>query len=146
MYPKYLKRIVAHYIRERTVTYPEAVHQPRDVIERFKFLELSDREEFITMHLDRGNRPICWDRVALGSLSEAHIYPREVVKTALLSNAASMILLHNHPSGKVEPSREDLALTGKLKEAAGLFGLKILDHMIIGSDGAYYSFSEHGQI
>ena len=146
MNPKFIKRIVAHYVRERGVPYFGPVRDPREAAERFRFLEIRDREEFISLHLDKGNRPICWDRVSMGTLSETCVHPREVFKTALLSNASAMIFMHNHPSGRVEPSPEDRNLTKKLLEAAAILEIKILDHLIIGEEGSYFSFQEHGLI
>jgi len=143
MNPKFIKRIVAHYVREKDVPYFEMVREPSEAVERFKFLEISDREQFVTLHLDKGNRPICWDRVSVGTLDEVGVNPREVFKTALLSNASAMIFMHNHPSGRVEPSPEDRNITRKLLEVAQLLGIKILDHLIIG-EGAFFSFREHG--
>lgn len=143
MEPLYLKRIVAHYVREEGVPYFEVIREPSDAVERFKFLETCDREQFVTLHLDKANRPICWDRVSVGTIDEAVVQARDVFKTALLSNAVAMILLHNHPSGRIEPSQEDKHITQKLLDSAKLLGIKILDHLIIG-EGAYFSFREHG--
>ncbi len=147
MNQKYLKRIIASYVREKDVPYVmEVAGDPQAVVRQFKYLETRDREEFVALHLDKGNRPLCWDRVSVGSLSEAVVSPREVLKTALLSNAASLVFLHNHPSGRIEPSPEDLNLTTKLIAAAKLLDIKVLDHLIIGGDSAYFSFREHGLI
>lgn len=141
---KFLKRIVAQYVHETGVAYMHSVRSPEEVVERFKFLVTRDREEFITVHLDRANHPICWDQVSVGTLTEALVHPREVFKTALLSNATAMILLHNHPSGNLTPSAEDRMLTKKLQEAGALLDIKILDHLIICGDSGFFSFNEHG--
>jgi len=143
MNPKFIKRIVAHYVREKDAPYFGPIRDPGDVAEKFKFLEICDREVFVTLHLDQGNRPICWDRVSVGSVNEACVNIRDVFKTVLLSNAVKIIGLHNHPSGRVQPSREDQVLTKKLVEMANFLGVKFLDHLIIG-EGAYFSFQEHG--
>lgn len=144
MNQKYFKRIVAQFVRDKEVPYLKAFRVPQDVVEQFHYLGTRDREEFVSVHLDRGNQLLCWDLVAIGGIDQAFISAREVIKTALLSNAASMIFLHNHPSGRTEPSREDREITHRLKDAALLFNIKILDHIVIGSDGAFFSFSEHG--
>ena len=147
MNQKYLKRIIASYVREKDVPYIfERATDPESVVKQFKYLETRDREEFVTLHLDKGNRPVCWDRVSVGTLSEALIHPREVFKTALLSSASAIILIHNHPSGRIEPSPEDRNITTKLLEAAKLLDIKVLDHLIIGGDSSFYSFREHGFI
>src|SRR3989338_3424866 len=132
MNQKYLKLIVASYVREKDVPYFGPTKDPAEVVRQFKYLETRDREEFVVLHLDKGNRPICWDRVSVGTLSETLIHPREVFKTALLSNASAVILIHNHPSGRIEPSPEDRNITSKLIEAAKLLDIRVLDHLIIG--------------
>lgn len=145
MNQKYLKRIIAQYVREKDVTYFPSMRAPEDVVKHFSYLATRDREEFVSLHLDKGNRPLCWDRVSMGSLSEAIVHPREVFKTALLSNASAVIFLHNHPSGRGEPSPEDRQLTQKLQDAAKLLEIQVLDHLIIfGEDGQFFSFREHG--
>ena len=80
-----------------------------------------------------------------GSIDSASVYPREVVKIALEHNAAAMILTHNHPSGNPEASQADIQLTSKLKEALALVDVRILDHIIVGTDGCY-SLVENGDM
>lgn len=145
MKTKYLKRIVANYVRDREVPYPERVMSPEDVAKSFAYLGIRDREEFVSLHLDKGNRPLCWDRVSVGTLSEAIVSNREILKTALLSSASALIILHNHPSNRGEPSAEDRQITQKLQEAAKLLDIQVMDHLIIyGEDGQFFSFREHG--
>jgi len=145
MNQKYLKRIVAHYVRDGEIPYARTIRDSRGAFEIFKeYLPVRDREEFISIHLDRGNHPVCWDRVSVGSLTETTVAPREVFKTALLSNASAVIFLHNHPSGRPEPSREDMTLTKKLKEVGELLDIRVLDHLIVFSEDGFYSFQEHG--
>lgn len=145
MRQKYLKRIIASYVREKDVPYFESLQSAEQVARSFGYLGTRDREEFVSLHLDRGNHPLCWDRVSVGTLSETAVHPREVFKTALLSNAAAMIFIHNHPSGRGEPSTEDRKLTKKLQEAAKLLEILVLDHLIIhGDDGQFFSFREQG--
>lgn len=144
MNPKFLKRIVASYVREKDVPYLESVRDPEAVVRQFKYLEVRDREEFVALHVDKANRPLCWDRISVGSLSETIVNPREVFKTALLSSAAAMIFIHNHPSGRLDPSPEDLSITQKLVEVGKLVDIKILDHLIIGEDSKFFSFRESG--
>jgi DNA repair protein RadC len=97
--------------------------------------------------LDRKNRVIGINTVAIGSLTASVVHPREVMKPAILSNAAAIILCHNHPSGDPQPSQEDRVLTQRLVEAGKLLGISVLDHLIIG-DGtqAYVSCAEQGII
>lgn len=116
---------------------------PSQIFEAFQFLNQETKEYFITLHLDGKNRIICLDTVSLGSLNQSIVHPREVFKTALLSSAAALILIHNHPTGDPTPSSEDLAITRRLREAGEILGLKVLDHIIVG-DGEYLSFVERG--
>lgn len=116
---------------------------PQQVYEMFRDLILETKEHFLCIHLDGKNRILCLDRVAIGSLNQCVVHTREVMKSALLSSAAGIILLHNHPSGDPSPSKEDLAITKRLKEAGELIGIPVLDHIIIG-DSQYVSFTERG--
>ena len=116
---------------------------PNQVYETFTFLMKETKEMFLTLHLDGKNRIIAMDLVSMGSLNQSIVHPREVFKTALLSNAAALILIHQHPTGDPNPSSEDINITRRLKEAGELMGIRILDHIIIG-DGEYLSFVERG--
>lgn len=112
------------------------------VFDTFSFLQHETKEYFIALHLDGKNRIICVDMVSSGSLNQSIVHPRETFKTALLSSAAAIILMHNHPTGDPTPSPEDIEITKRLKEAGDILGIRILDHIIIGS--TYYSFTERG--
>lgn len=116
---------------------------PQQVYETFLFLMQETKEMFLTLHLDGKNRIIAMDVVSIGSLNQSIVHPREVFKTALLSNAAALILIHQHPSGDPSPSSEDISITRRLKEAGEIMGIKVLDHIIVG-DGEYLSFVERG--
>lgn len=116
---------------------------PSQVYETFSFMMKETKEMFITLHLDGKNRIIAMDLVSIGSLNQSIVHPREVFKTACLSNAAAIILIHQHPTGDSTPSSEDIAITRRLKEAGEIMGIKILDHIIVG-DGEYLSFVERG--
>ena len=104
-----------------------------------------DREHFVIILLNQKNRINGVNTVSIGSLTASIVHPREVFKSAILSNAASIICGHNHPSGDCQPSREDRALTQRLVEGGKLLGISVLDHVIIG-DGtsAYFSFADEG--
>lgn len=116
---------------------------PSQIFEAFHFLMQETKEYFLTLHLDGKNRISCLDVVSIGSLNQSIVHPREVFKTALLSSAAAIILVHQHPTGDPSPSSEDIAITRRLKEAGEILGIKILDHCIIGND-SYCSFVERG--
>ncbi len=103
-----------------------------------------DRENFVVMLLNTKNEVIETSTVSVGTLSASLVHPREVFKPAVRASAASVVLAHNHPSGKVEPSREDREVTRRLGQAAGILGIEVLDHVIVG-DG-YFSMKEHGML
>jgi DNA repair protein RadC len=102
-------------------------------------------ECFVVLFLDVKNRLIASEELFRGTLTQASVYPREVVKAALAHNAASVILSHNHPSGTPEPSAADHALTKTLKQALELVDIRVLDHFIVAGKQVY-SFAEHGEI
>lgn len=114
------------------------------VFDTFSFLRHETKEHFIALHLDGKNRVVCIDLVSTGSLNQSIVHPRELFKTALLSSAAAVILLHNHPTGDPTPSTEDITITRRLIDAGDMIGIKVLDHIVIGD--SYYSFSERGII
>jgi len=100
---------------------------------------------FIAMSLDVKNQPTNIQICHIGSLNASIVHPREVLKMAILSNAASLIIFHNHPSGQVEPSPEDHEVTKRLKAAGEIMGVELLDHLIIGVD-KFLSFKEKGYL
>ena len=119
---------------------------PNDAYEMIKEqLEGLDREQFIIACLNTKNEPTNISVVSVGSLNKAIVHPREVFKTATLSNAASIMAFHNHPSGETTPSQQDIQLTKRLYEAGELLGIKLLDHLIIG-DGSFTSLKEKGYL
>lgn len=109
-----------------------------------EYLADTDREHFVILMLDQKNQVIGINTVSVGSLSASVVHPREVCKPAILSNCASLILGHNHPSGDCQPSREDRSITSRLVEAGKLLGIAILDHVITGDGTKYFSFADEG--
>ena len=93
------------------------------------FLGDTDREHFVVLLVDRKNRLIGINTVSIGSLTASIVHPRECFKPAILSNAAAVVLGHNHPSGDPQPSQEDKSLTRRLVEAGKALGIDVLDHM-----------------
>jgi DNA repair protein RadC len=101
------------------------------------------RERFYTVMLDTKHRILREEMVAVGSLNESVVHPREVFRAAIAESAAAVIFVHNHPSGNPEPSIQDRRLTTRLCQAGELVGIRVLDHMVIGAD-TYFSFAEQG--
>ena len=105
-----------------------------------------DREHFVIILINQKNRVLGVNTVSIGSLTAPIVHPREVYKSAILSNAASIICGHNHPSTDCQPSKEDRAITTRLVEAGRLLGISVLDHVIIGGDGRYFSFADENML
>jgi DNA repair protein RadC len=106
-----------------------------------------DREQFCIILLNSKNEIIGLNIVSTGDLSSAKVHPREVLKPAILSNSAAMILCHNHPSGDLSPSPEDIAITARIVQASKIMGIQVHEHLIISmQDDTYYSFADNGLI
>lgn len=123
-----------------------AVKSPDDaaglVMEEMRRL---DREHFRALLLNTKNQVIGVDKVSVGTLNSSAVHPRELFRNAIRKSAASVILVHNHPSGDPTPSREDLDITRRLVEAGKIIGIEVLDHIIIG-DNKFISFKAKGLI
>ena len=106
-----------------------------------------DREMFCILNLATDGKVINMNIVSVGTLNATLISPREVFKSSILSNAASVIAVHNHPSGNVSPSRHDKLITQRLREAGSLLDIELQDHIIVGGyKGEYFSFQEENMI
>ena len=108
-----------------------------------KLLQDQPGEVFAILCMSTKHRVIAYHEVSRGTLDATLVHPREVFKAALLANAASIVLCHNHPSGEPTPSPDDLQLTRRLVAAGMLLGVEVLDHIIVG-DAGYYSFKQCG--
>ena len=118
------------------------INSPKTVVEFFQEeLRHLNKEKFIVVFLNTKNLITSYEVVSVGSLSASIVHPREVFNRAIKKSAASIILIHNHPSGNPSPSREDEAITKRLCNVGEVVGIKILDHIIISEDG-YFSFKE----
>jgi DNA repair protein RadC len=105
-----------------------------------------DREVFAVMALSTQNRVLGVSTVSIGTLENAHVHPRELYKSILLLNAASIIVAHNHPSGAAAPSQEDRLVTTRIVEAGRLLGIQVQDHIILGEGTIYTSLRERGMM
>ncbi len=120
----------------------KVIKSPSVVYEVLKqYLEGADREKFVLLTLNVKNHITSITTVSVGTLSEASVHPRELFKTAILLNSASIIICHNHPSGDSTPSQADINITARIKEGGKILGIELLDHVIIGDDN-YCSFKE----
>ena len=125
--------ILGGYLRQ-----PEQIFHTPDAVRQYLRLHLGaeTRELFAVMFLDSQNRLTAFEVMFIGTLTQTSVYPREVVKAALSHDAAAVVLAHNHPSGSVQPSRADEALTQALKGALALVDVRVLDHVIVSASGA----------
>ena len=99
-----------------------------------------DREVFAVVNLRTNGQPINMNIVSIGTLDSSLTNPREILKSMVLSNAFAVMLFHNHPSGNLNPSREDFIITNKMNDICNLIGIKLWDHIIIGPGDEFYSF------
>ena len=141
-----LELVQIRLITERTLYSKSMLRSPKDVInfisEEFSTL---DREVLGILNLNSQNQVINMNIVSVGSINNALVSPREVFKSSILSNAASIIIFHNHPSGNVNPSKDDIKITETLRAAGSILDIPVLDHIIIGGRNRdTYSFLEQG--
>lgn len=133
-------------IESRLASPGETLNSP-DKVKQYLSIRLGEQphESFLVLFLDIQNRLMDMMELFRGTLAQTCVYPREVVKEALLRNAAAVILAHNHPSGEPEPSAADHALTHALKTALAIVDVRVLDHIIVAGT-RQYSFAEHGSL
>ena len=103
------------------------------------------RETFIVLYLNRANQVLGYSVISQGGTSNTTVDIKMVIQTALLANASCIMLAHNHPSGNLHPSSDDNRITNRIIEAARLFDITVLDHIIITNE-SYYSFTDNGNI
>ena len=116
------------------------ITSPQDIAEEFiPILRDEIKEQFIVVCLSTSNKIIRKEIISVGNLNSSIVHPREVFKVAVENNAASIILIHNHPSGNPEPSNEDISITKKLVEAGKMMEIPVFDHIIIAGNN-YTSF------
>ena len=111
-----------------------------------QYLDGADREHFVVLLLDTQNQIIGIHTVTVGTLDASLVHPREVFKPAILANAASVLLAHNHPSGDPTPSAEDRSVTRQMAAAGATLGIEVLDHVVVGDMQRYCSFKETGML
>nr|MDA3823278.1 JAB domain-containing protein [Bacteroidales bacterium] len=134
------------YISERSVQYSLKVKSPSDVVPILKRYRKLKQEAFLVITLNGAHEVIKVRMVSVGILNRAIVHPREIFVGAIEDRSASIILCHVHPSGNLEPSKEDRDVTFRMKEAGSILGIDVLDHIIIGKGDKYYSFLESDEI
>ena len=118
---------------------PGSIRSPRDACRIVSRIRSEDKEHFLALYLNARNVLIREETISIGSLNANIVHPREVFRPAIEAAAAAVVLAHNHPSGDVSPSQEDLRLTTRMVEAGRLIGIEVLDHVIVSAQG-YLSF------
>lgn len=138
-----IEQAAVRLVKEAPLLSEEAVSTPEDAIRILgDVFKDYDREVAGVVHLRSDNAPINMVIISMGTLNQSLVHPREVLKAAFLSNAASILLFHNHPSGSLQPSKEDIAITGRLQQLCMLAGIPVVDHIILGGCQSYFSFRE----
>lgn len=123
----------------------EVVSAIKKIWEEFPTYD-KQRENTFILYLNVKNELLCVELHCQGTIDHSIVYPREVIRKALLSNAGAIILIHNHPSGTNAPSKEDRRLTTKIKDACRIMDINVLDHIIISDNEDYFSFQEKGEL
>ncbi|MGR6544845.1 RadC family protein [Paenibacillus tundrae] len=144
------RQITAMFKLAKALTLPNQdqhiIRSPKDVFNLLESdLRYEQKEHFLCLFLNTKNRLIFKEVISIGSLNAAIVHPREVFHAAIRRCSASIICVHNHPSGDPEPSVEDVNLTKRLTGAGEIIGIEVLDHVIIGGN-RYYSLKEHGHL
>ena len=142
---RHVQRVRLRQVRDGRVRFKvDQVNQPSQVVEAVRpFYKGMDREMMSVLCLSARNEPLCFSVIAIGDLNTVRTSPREVFKIAVTSNALSLILIHNHPSGAIDFSPEDIEFTTAIRKAGEVLGIELFDHVVI-TDDAFASFRERG--
>lgn len=142
--PCKLDQVGIRMVKEPPLYSAEPVNSPQAAVRLMsETLKGYDREVLAVVNLRNDLKPINMNIVSIGTLNQSLAHPREILKSIILSNAGSVMLFHNHPSGNLTPSPEDVSLTDRMAKICELLGTPIVDHIIIGNDDRYYSFREN---
>lgn len=133
-------RVELSLSRPQTTDRP-TIRGPADVAQLLTPLQTYDREAFYAIHMDARNGLCGLEQISVGTVNASLVHPREVYKGAFLTNASRIIVAHNHPSGNLSPSQEDLTVTKRLSEAGEILGVPLLDHVVVGG-GGYQSIEQ----
>ena len=144
--PFNLDVVSVRLVKDAPIMSGHPITNPEDAVLLLgKHLCEMDREVLCVINMKTDGTPINCHFASIGCLNESMAHPREIFKASILSNAATIMLMHNHPSGNPEPSRADEAITVKLKEALALVDVRTLDHIVVGGEGTV-SFAERGRL
>jgi DNA repair protein RadC len=121
------------------------VTRPTDALLYLETIRNAEQEHFVALSLNGAGEVMNTRVITIGLLNHSLVHSRETFRGAILDNAASIIIAHNHPSGSLDPSPADIAITTQLKDAGVLLGIQVLDHIIVTANN-YYSMKEHGMM
>lgn len=130
------------FVRRRIKPTGLRISRPSDALPLIQHYGDRTQEHFLCISLNGANEVIQIRVVTIGLVDQSHVHPREVFSDAIVERASAIIMAHNHPSGRVEPSREDTEVTQRIKAAGDLLGIELLDHIVF-TRNKYYSFAEH---
>ena len=140
-----LDRVAIRMVKEPPLYSDTPIESPQAVVQVMAdTLKGYDREVFAIINLRPDLKPINVNIVSVGALDQSLVHPREAIKSMVLSNAASVMMVHNHTTGSMSPSKDDIAVTDRMAQLCGLLGIKLIDHIIVGPGKDYYSFHEKG--
>jgi DNA repair protein RadC len=142
-------RMLAAFELGRRLLLPQAeeprISSPAEAYALVRDLKRARKEHLVSLYLDAQNRLICRETVSIGSLNTTRTHPREVLQPAIVNSALAFILVHNHPSGSLDPSRDDVEFTRTMARAGDLMGISLYDHIIVSRRG-FVSLKERGLI
>ena len=144
VYKSQLDMATVRLVKDAPLMSKKPVRTPADAVELLgEHLCQMDREVICVINLRTDGCPINCSVCSVGAIDQAIAHPREIMKTAILSNASSIVLLHNHPSSNLTPSKDDTMITDRLVTVCEILGIPLLDHIIVGGDNSeYFSFRE----
>ena len=138
--PYEMEQVAIRMVREPPLISEKPITGPEDVVDLIsEFMHDFDREVVILVNLRTDGKPINMNIMSIGTVNGSIVVPREALKTSIMSNATNVVLFHNHPSGNLAPSTDDIQITDKMIKAYDLLGMSVLDHIIVGPDKEFFS-------
>lgn len=139
--PFKLEKVAVRLVEEPPLLLAEQLNEPEKVVAALaKDMRQYDREVIAIINMHADSKPINMTIASIGQVDAAMACPRDLLKASILSNASGIIMLHNHPSGNLNPSYQDIKLTDQMKVVCDLVGISLLDHIIVGRDEEFFSF------